>query len=204
VLSPIGRIISYLAGNEFGYYVLMPLRADILAVGALIACLRFSGPVPGWIRRCFGTTLAATACAFPVFAFLIGGNTDFHMALWGHSYLVALFGSAVFMVLENPGSPSLALLRSGAAEFVARISYALYLVHVNVLILVFLVFGTDRTIETPAGAALTAAALAISGLICFASYRFFEAPLIRMAHHKYRFEDSSRNAVASSGTAAAL
>jgi len=34
VLCPVGRIISYLAGDAFGYYVLMPLRADILAVGA--------------------------------------------------------------------------------------------------------------------------------------------------------------------------
>jgi peptidoglycan/LPS O-acetylase OafA/YrhL len=126
------------------------------------------------------------------------------MAIWGHTYLVALFGSAVFMVLESRGSPSLALLRSRGAEFFARISYALYLVHINVLIFVFLLFRTDRTIETPAGAALTAAALAISGLICFVSYRFFEGPLIRMAHQKYRFEDSSRDAVAKSGTAAAL
>jgi peptidoglycan/LPS O-acetylase OafA/YrhL len=204
VLSPIGRIISYQAGDQFGYYVLMPLRADILAVGALIAWLRFSGPVSDRVRGLFKTTLVATACAFPLFAFLIGENTDFHMALWGHSYLVALFGSAMFMVLESRGSPSLALLRSRSAEFFARISYALYLVHINVLIFVFLVFRTDRTIETLTGAALTASALAISVLICFASYRFFEGPLIRMAHQKYRFEDSSRNAAAKSRAAAAL
>jgi peptidoglycan/LPS O-acetylase OafA/YrhL len=203
ILCPIGRIISYQAGDAFGYYVLMPLRADILAVGALIAWAEFSGPVSDRIRRSVKTTLVVTACAFPAFAFLIGGNTDFHMALWGHSYLVAFFGSAVFMVLESRGSPSLALLRSRSAEFVARISYALYLVHINVLIFVFLVFRTDRTIETLHGAALTAVALAASVLICFASYRFFEAPLIRMAHWKYRFEDSSGNA-ARPGTAAAL
>jgi peptidoglycan/LPS O-acetylase OafA/YrhL len=204
ILCPIGRIISYQAGDAFGYYVLMPLRADILAVGALIAWLRFSGPVSDRVRGFFKTTLVVTTCAFPVFAFLIGGDTDFHMAIWGHTYLVALFGSAVFMVLESRGSPSLALLRSRAAEFFARISYALYLVHINVLIFVFLVFRTDRTIETPAGAVLTAAALASSVLICFVSYRFFEGPLIRMAHQKYRFEDAPRNAVAKSGTAAAL
>jgi peptidoglycan/LPS O-acetylase OafA/YrhL len=145
-----------------------------------------------------------TACAFPVFGFLIGGNTDFHMALWGHSYLVAFFGSAVFMVLESRDSASLALLRSRSAEFFARISYALYLVHINVLILVFLVLRTNRTIETLQGAALTASALAASVLICVASYRFFERPLIRMAHQKYRFGDSSGNAAAKSQAAAAL
>ena len=189
VLSAIGRIISYRAGDQFGYYVLMPLRADILAVGALIAWLRFSGPVSDRLRRSVKMIFVVTACAFPAFAFLIGANTDFHMALWGHSYLVAFYGSAVFMVLESTGSSSLALLRSRAAEFFARISYALYLVHINVLIFVFLVFRTDRTIGTLQGATLTAFALAISVLICFASYRFFEGPLIRMAHRKYRFEE---------------
>jgi peptidoglycan/LPS O-acetylase OafA/YrhL len=204
ILCPIGRIISYQAGDEFGYYVLMPLRADILAVGALIAWAEFSGPVSGRVRGFFKTTLVVTACAFPVFAYLIGGNTDFHMALWGHSYLVALFGSAVFMVLENRGSPALALLRSRGAEFFARISYALYLVHINVLIVVFALFRTDRAIATLQGAALTTLALAASVLICIASYRFFEGPLIRMAHRKYRFEDSSGKAAARPGTAAAL
>jgi peptidoglycan/LPS O-acetylase OafA/YrhL len=202
VLCPMGRIISYLAGDEFGYYVLMPLRADILAVGALIACLRFSGPVSVSVRRSVKTTLVATACALPLFALLIGGNTDFHMALWGHSYLVALFGSAVFMVLESTGSPSLALLRSRAAAFFARISYALYLVHINVLIFVFLAFRTDRTIETWKGAILTAVALAISVLICFLSYRFFEGPLIGLAHQKFRFEGAARTAAESKPAAA--
>jgi peptidoglycan/LPS O-acetylase OafA/YrhL len=203
VISPIGRIISYGVGDSFGYYVLMPLRADILAVGALIAWLRFSGPIPGRMRRAVAAILVATACAFPVFAFLIGENTDFHMALWGHTYLVALFGSVVFMVLENEGSARLAFLRSRAAEFFARISYALYLVHINVLILVFLAFRTDRTIETLKGAALTALALALSVLICSASYRFFEGPLIRMAHRKFRFEADSRSAIGKSQAAAA-
>jgi peptidoglycan/LPS O-acetylase OafA/YrhL len=203
VISPIGRIISYQAGDEFGYYLMMPLRADILAVGALIAWLRFSGRVSHPVRRSVKTTFMVTACGFPVFAFLIGENTDFHMALWGHSYLVAFFGSAVFMVLENRGSTSLAALRSRATEFFAHISYALYLVHINVLIFIFLAFRTDRTIETVKGATLTGLALAISVLVCFVSYRFFEGPLIRMAHRKYRFEDS-RNAIAKSRAAAAV
>jgi peptidoglycan/LPS O-acetylase OafA/YrhL len=202
VISPSGRIISYQAGDDFGYYVLMPFRADILAVGALIAFLKFSGPASDLVRRSAKAILIATVCAFPMFVFLIGGNTDFHMALWGHTYLMALFGSAVFMVLQNRGSPSLALLISRAAEFFARISYALYLIHINVLIFVFLVFRTDRTIETWKGAILTAVALAISVLICFISYVSFEGHLIRMAHQKFRFEGASRTAAESRPAAA--
>jgi peptidoglycan/LPS O-acetylase OafA/YrhL len=130
----------------------------------------------------------ARRSAAPVFAFLIGRDTDFHMALWGHSYLAALFGSAVFMVLENRNSVALAILRSRVAEFFARISYALYLVHINVLIFVFWMVRGHPTIETIQGVALTALALAASALICFISYRYFEAPLIRMGHRKFRFD----------------
>jgi peptidoglycan/LPS O-acetylase OafA/YrhL len=203
IVSPLARIISYEAGDRFSYYVLMPFRADILAVGGLIACQRLSGPVPDRLRRLVKATLAVTVCAVPLFAFLIGRDTDFHMALWGHSYLVALFGSMLFMVLENRNSASLKILRSRAAEFFARISYALYLVHVNVLIAVFWIFGRQPGIETASGVAVTALALATSTLLCFLSYRYFEAPLIRMGHRKFQFEETSGTAVARSRPAAA-
>ena len=191
IVSPLGRIVSYETGDRFSYYVLTPFRADILAVGALIAWERFSGPAPDRIRRFVKTTLAVTVCAVPLFALLVGQDTDFHMALWGHSYLVALFGSTVFMVLENRNSASLAILRSRAAEFFARISYALYLVHINVLIFVFWTVRGQPTIRTIQGVALTALALAASVAICFLSYRYFEAPLIRMGHRNFRFDDSA-------------
>jgi peptidoglycan/LPS O-acetylase OafA/YrhL len=160
------------------------------------------------MRRAVTVILAATACAFPAFVFLIGENTDFHMALWGRTYVVALFGSTVFTVLENRGSGRLAVLRSGAAEFVARISYALYLVHISVLIFVFLTFRTERTIKTFDGAALTALALALalalSVLICFASYRLFEGPLIRIAHRKFRFDEAFESVDAGTRAAAGI
>jgi len=90
--------------------------------------------------------------------------------------------------LENENLASLAVRK------IALWSYALYLVHVNVLILVFLICGADRTIETGTGAGLTALALAISVLLCFASYRFLEGPLIRTGHRKFRFDNASRTA----------
>lgn len=204
VVSPLGRLVSYEAGDRFSYYVLTPFRADILAVGGLIAWLRFCGPAPDPLRRFVKATLAVTVCAAPVFAFLVGQDTDFHMALWGHTYLVALYGSTVFTVLENRNSAALAVLRSRVAEFFARISYALYLVHINVLIIVFWMFRGQPTINSIQGAALTASALAMSALICFLSYRYFERPLIRTGHRIYRFDDASANAVTGSRTAAAI
>jgi peptidoglycan/LPS O-acetylase OafA/YrhL len=192
VLSPLGRMISYGLGDHLGYYVLMPLRADILAIGALIAWLEFSGSISSSVRRIFQNVFLATACFFPVFAWCVE-LSDFNMAMWGHTYLVALFGSMVFLVLDRKGAPALAFLRSAPAAFFARISYALYLNHTNTLILVFLAAGYHgHTILTLQGAALTVCAFLISIAICAASYRFVEGPLIRMAHRRFRYETPRR------------
>jgi hypothetical protein len=59
-------------------------------------------------------------------------------------------------------------------------------------------------IATLQGAGLAALARAMSVLICFASYQCFEGRLIRIAHQKYRFGDSSGKAAVKSRTAAAL
>jgi peptidoglycan/LPS O-acetylase OafA/YrhL len=193
VLCPIGRIMSCALGDGFGYYVLMPLRADILAVGALIAWLDMSHSVTSRTRRVARIVLWVTLGLFPLFAFLIGRHTDFHMALWGHTYLVALFGSGVFTVLQSRGSPELAFLRTELAKFFARISYALYLIHGNVLVLTFLAFGATRSPETWKGATLTALAFLISILICTVSYRFVESPLIALAHSKFRFDEKPQS-----------
>ena len=99
----------------------------------------------------------------------------------------------VFMVLDRKGAPQLAWLRSGFAAFFARISYALYLTHGYVLILVFLAAGYDRHgILTWQGGALTLCAFAISIAICAASYRFVEGPLIKSAHRKFGYGKSGR------------
>jgi peptidoglycan/LPS O-acetylase OafA/YrhL len=188
VLCPVGRMIVYGLEDRLGYYVLMPLRADILAIGALIAWLEFSGSISSSTRRIFQVVFWSTAGFFPIFAWFVE-LSDFTMAMWGHTYLVALYGSMVFIVLDRKGAPQLAFLRSRLAAFFARISYALYLNHGGMLTLVFLAAGYDyRTILSWQGAALTVCAFAISVSICSASYRIIEGPLIRTAHRKFSFD----------------
>jgi peptidoglycan/LPS O-acetylase OafA/YrhL len=187
VLCPVGRIISWQLGNEMAYYVLAPLRADILSVGALIAWLQHSNSGSVRIRRIFNVAFWSSVCFFPIYAWVIP-NSDFKMAIWGHTYLVAFYGSIVFVVLDRRGIPQLALLRSGIAAFFARISYALYLVHGCVLVLVFLTVRSAPTVFTALGSALTFCAFLLSIMICAASYRLIEAPLIKLAHRKFKFD----------------
>jgi peptidoglycan/LPS O-acetylase OafA/YrhL len=198
VLCPLGRIIAYGLGDRYGYYVLMPLRADILAMGALIAWLEFSNSISVSVRRVFRVVFWSTACFFPIFAWVIE-NSNFSNAMWGHTYLVAFYGSTVFMVLDQRDKPQrdkpwLAFLRSRPAAFFARISYALYLTHTSVLVLVFsAVKYHESTMLTWHGTALLICAFALSVAICAASYRLIEGPLIAMAHQKFSFDKRQRS-----------
>jgi peptidoglycan/LPS O-acetylase OafA/YrhL len=65
VLCPIGRIMAYSLGDRFGYYVLMPLRADIMAIGSLIAWLEFSEAITASVRRVFRTAFWAAVVFSP-------------------------------------------------------------------------------------------------------------------------------------------
>lgn len=188
IVCPLGRAIAGIMGDQYAYYVLMPMRADVLAVGALIAWAEFSDTITDALRARIRKTLVATTCVLPIFVLAIGKHTDRHMAIWGHTYLVALYGAILFTVLQQKGAPFLSVLRSAPARFFGDISYALYLVHLNVWVLLSLLFGITRGIDEPAGAALTMAAFAVSVVICAVSYRYFERPLVRFSHRRFQYQ----------------
>jgi len=193
IACPLLRIWAYWHGEPFasyGYYFLTPFRADNLAIGALIAWYEFTGTsrrVVSIARR----TLIISACLFPVYAALIGRHTDMHMALWGHTYLALFYGSLLFMTLQNAGTSQLAVLRGKPAEFFARISYALYLVHTSVLLALSILLGTSRDVSTWSGRLLAVSAFALSVGICWLSFRVLEQRLIGFAHRRFTYLNGS-------------
>lgn len=194
IACPLLRIWAYWYGEPFagyGYYFLTAFRADNLAVGALIAWYEVTGTsrdVAGIARR----TLTASALLFPVYAVLIGRDTDMHMALWGHAYLALFYGSLLFMTLRNAGTSRLAFLRSKPAEFFAKTSYALYLVHTSVLLSLSIVSGISRDVSTWSGRAIAFSAFCISLGICWLSFELFEQRLTRFAHRHFVYRNGDR------------
>jgi peptidoglycan/LPS O-acetylase OafA/YrhL len=138
-------------------------------------------------------TLIASVCLFPVYAALIGRHTDMHMALWGHTYLALLYGSLLFVTLQNTGANQLSMLRSKPAAFFARISYALYLVHTSVLLALSILSGASRDVSTWPGRLLAVSAFVLSVGICWLSYRLFEQRLIGFAHRRFVYRRASGN-----------
>jgi peptidoglycan/LPS O-acetylase OafA/YrhL len=200
VICPLLRIVAVWEGapyGSYGYYFLTPFRADNLAIGALIAWYEAAGSITDQIRVHARRTLTILLCVFPIFAALIAKNTDAHMALWGHTYLAWLYGAVLFAVLQNRGADQLAPLRSRPAAFFAKISYALYLVHMVVAFCLSIGFGVSRDVSTISGLVLAASAFGLSVAICEVSYRWLEGPLIKFGHRRFRYgADSSRRALA--------
>jgi len=183
VLCPIGRAVCYSLGDRFGYYVLTPFRADILAVGAIVAWFECWPPSPR-VAAIFRSIFWTTLLLFPAFVFAVGQNGDAAWAYLGHTYLGLLCGSILFMVAWNTGASEMAFLRSAPALFFARISYALYLVHGAVFANINGAFG-NSLLASPIVAILS---FAISVLICVVSYRFLEEPMIRLGHRKFSYQ----------------
>ena len=191
IACPLLRIWAYWYGEPFagyGYYFLTAFRADNLAVGALIAWYEVTG-TSRQVAEIARKTLIVSACLFPVYAALIGRHTDMHMALWGHTYLALFYGSLLFMTLQNAGAGRLAFLRSKPAEFFARISYALYLVHTSVLLALSIWSGVSRDVSTWSGRVLAVSAFVMSVGICWLSFRLFEQRLIGFAHRRFVYLD---------------
>jgi peptidoglycan/LPS O-acetylase OafA/YrhL len=191
IACPIARAYSASNGDDFGYYVLMPMRADVLAAGALIAILH-ERTTPSMLRA-GKFALAFSAALFPLYMFL-GNSSEFVSAAVGHSYLVLLYGALVFVIVHSRGAPSLAILRSHTAAFFASISYALYLVHTNILFLLLGLMRSGQPVTTWEGAGLRIVSFAISVALCAASYRYFERPLIRYAHQRFQFTERGHSA----------
>lgn len=190
ILCPVLRICAWWYGGAlatYGYYVLTPLRADNLAIGALIALYEEVGADDRRLQTIAKFAMVATSAFFPVYAVMIATDTDAQMAIWGHTYLELFYGALLFTVLQRRGSPSLAVLRSRAARFFAGISYALYLVHVCVALLISLTFHLSRDVSTWQGVAVALSAFVLSALICAFSATYFELPLIRFSQRHFRY-----------------
>jgi peptidoglycan/LPS O-acetylase OafA/YrhL len=114
------------------------LRCDGLAAGALLACWFERRPdTPTLTRREFriltGASVLGLAC---LFARLLMSETARGMAFDGDLYqtgVTLLAGSSIGLILVKRGSPMLAIFRSRLLLFFGLISYAMYMIHLYVL-----------------------------------------------------------------------
>jgi peptidoglycan/LPS O-acetylase OafA/YrhL len=133
-LSPVVRLFLFWwnPGNPFLQYVLLPCRAEGLALGALLAVRFRMGPWNIGKRRLTGLTLVLLAAA-PAAAALGGytWNRPFNRTL-GYFLSSVACASVLLWLIQFRNSRATRLLRSRPLVYLGKISYGAYVLHVPV------------------------------------------------------------------------
>lgn len=179
------RIIMASTLGHAAAYVLMPCRADALAIGALIAWGMKDEATrqkvmanAHTVRRCCAGMIALTSLLW----LIPNGIYYKQMAFWGYTFLAVLYGAILLAVLVSVGSPRLQILRTRTAAGIAEISYALYLLHAPALAGVFELTHSKANLNSSAAVLLVCAALLLAVALSVLSLFVLERPARRLGN----------------------
>jgi peptidoglycan/LPS O-acetylase OafA/YrhL len=191
--APVFRIFihSYYraATNLDPAYILMPGRADALALGMLAALSWRNGAFRGWLSEHAGILYLLFWLLLSGVVLLARYAPDQHslpMESFGYTWIAFFYVSVLLLALSRPAGPLASLTRMGWLRGLGGVSYCMYLIHqaVNLLFRALLQpsapgNGNLKTLLAP-----VFAAVATYGLAWF-SWRHFEGPLLQLG---YRFK----------------
>lgn len=172
-------------------YVLTPARLDSLAMGAMVAVAIRSSALQAWLRRCARAVIVVGATTLVVLAIARDGlsTSDIWVQLVGFSAAPLMYAGLLAVLVTAP--PDRAVVRAGATPlltFLGRYSYALYVVHIEVIILLSNQFGRDAFgswfgSETPGRLLFTAMGIAVSLVVAVVSWHACEKRFLRLKRY---------------------
>jgi len=112
-------------------YILMPCRADSLAIGVLAALFWRTPSLRAWLSKRAGLLYGLTGAFFAGVVFL-GRSPDlssFSMQSVGYTWIAMFYGLVLILVLEKPQGLLAWLTRAKWLGEIGRLSYCIYLIH---------------------------------------------------------------------------
>jgi peptidoglycan/LPS O-acetylase OafA/YrhL len=197
MMAVVLRVLFALKGHS--NYFLTFLHCDSLAVGALLAC-HFSGARVGWMtsRRqealtfvgalvlgvgfCVMSERLRVSVPVTVLSEIQQAKMPINAmaAAIQQTGIVLVAGSLIGLVISNRGSEWLAVLRSRLLTFFGLISYALYMVHLNVARAYDRIFGQPSSSHFEQVLLKMFVALVVSVLISLLSRYVLELPAMSL------------------------
>lgn len=177
-------------GGRFAFHVLMPLRMDGLALGVLLAWAVRHGVSRRFFTRLgarWKTWLAGATLALAGLAALRPAEGSPTLCLFGYALIAAYF-ALVLAIVAGVRPPALnRLLAFRPLAHLGRHSYFIYLWHGLIgLGVIRLLAGGHFQLNSPAGLAVVALAVAATWGAAMVSWKFFEGPLVAWGHrHAY-------------------
>jgi peptidoglycan/LPS O-acetylase OafA/YrhL len=166
--------------------VLMPCRADSLAIGMLAAVLWRRDRFREWLSDHGGTLYAFLAVLSAGVVALWKWSPQsqtWGMESIGFTWLAAFYVAILLLALSRRDGPIARLARMAWLRELGRVSYCIYIIHlaVNVIFHSLLRRASPATSDWRGVAVTLLAALATYG-IAWCSWKIFEGPLVRLGH----------------------
>jgi peptidoglycan/LPS O-acetylase OafA/YrhL len=187
VAAPLLRIVLRVERTDpWLVSVLMPCRADSLAMGMLAAVFWRRDRFREWLSDHCGTLYALLAVLFAGVVALWKWSPQSQtrgMESIGFTWLAAFYIAILLLALARREGPIARLARMAWLRELGRVSYCIYIIHlaVNVIFHSLLRRASPATSDWRGVAVTLLAALATYG-IAWCSWKFFEGPLVRLGH----------------------
>ncbi len=195
------RMIYLTAGGSIiGSYVLLPTRGEGLMIGILIACLYRRPAARAWLKAHQSELMAALAGLAGGLVFFIVAHQGLHapyMRTFGYSYMPLVAAAVLLVALEVEWPAVKAVFMNPVLVQLGTISYGVYLLHLPVHDLVSLALSNVGP-QTGEPSAMTVAiiSLTLTVIVARLSWRYFERPLIELAHIHTRSPQGSLRSLA--------
>lgn len=190
--APLLRLagIAFYPGHSLAVHVLMPMRVDALALGALVAwVLRAGQPRGFWtgLFRLWPHSLGLGLALLAGLTLLRAKEGSEFMAAGGYTLLALVFALIVAVVAGVRPAGFNRLLAWRPLVLLGRHSYFLYLWHGLLGLGLIRWWGGPRfQINSLSAGCIILGAVALTWLAAGVSWRFFESPLIRWGQrHTY-------------------
>lgn len=174
------------AGHYLSTYVLAPCRSDALLMGVLCATIVRSRIALEFIKRRIWGLRLATTCLLGVtiaFSARYGSLYSKQMIFGGYTLLAALYSAILLSAVVESKGPLIWLLTRQLLMKLGTIAFAVYLLHLIVLGLMFrLVLGTVPKIDTVADLGIVLVAAIATVIASQISWLAMERRLIRLGH----------------------
>jgi peptidoglycan/LPS O-acetylase OafA/YrhL len=176
---------SYLGAGMYGYFIL-PARLDAACIGILSAIVVRNDVKVGWIKENSNKLWLLSGILFGAALALVGIGHG--IGSWGSSiynHLGFATGTALVIILctTNCGKSPGKILALRPLVSLGAVSYAVYLFHYPVISLTNIYFGNNSMmIDSTAGKIGTIVGILLTFALAALSWRFIEAPLIKLSH----------------------
>jgi peptidoglycan/LPS O-acetylase OafA/YrhL len=193
--APVLRALVYSrwASGPEAAYILMPCRADALAMG-MLAAMAWRSSAKDWLgrhRALLRTTLGVFAAgALLMLKWLPGPRTNLEAA-YVYSWMGLLYTNLLLVALLERQGIVARVSRWKFLRDCGRLSYSVYLIHLGILGACHwvLLHSLPRISDWP-GILTTLLAAGLTWGIAQLSWKFFEKPLIDRGH-SYRYEPAA-------------